>query len=339
MKRSNRFLSLCLVFTMVLCAYSMVTKEVTAASDYTTWKQYDSRWGSKTVGKNGTMASWGCKITTLAILMVHSGVENENNFNPGILRDRYTNAGYISYSDIIANDGNLSDSAVSKTNSPNFYKVGTVDYTYSSFSSIRSSINSLLNSGYFVEVRVNNNQHSVAVKNCTATDVNIMDPGYSKSVLSQWDGTIIKATYYKATSSTPANPEKISVTYQTYDDVTKQFLPNVVDAQNYAGIFGHDVDCLYASLSSGNITYKVHYKGGSWLSEVTNRSDYAGIKGKPIDGLSMKTDTGRTIHYRVHLRTTGEWLPYVTGYNTSDSDNGYAGTLGQEIDAVQIYLD
>ena len=78
MKRSNRFLSLCLVFTMVLCAYSMVTKEVTAASDYTTWKQYDSRWGSKTVGKNGTMASWGCKITTLAILMVHSGVENEN---------------------------------------------------------------------------------------------------------------------------------------------------------------------------------------------------------------------------------------------------------------------
>lgn len=132
---------------------------------------------------------------------------------------------------------------------------------------------------------------------------------------------------------------KINVTYQVYDDVTKQFLPNVVDAQDYAGIFGHDIDCLYASLSSGNITYKVHYKGGSWLPEVTNRSDYSGIKDKPIDGLMMKTDTGKTIHYRVHLRRTGQWLPYVTGYNANDSNNGYAGTFGQEIDAIQIYLD
>ncbi|WP_223068947.1 hypothetical protein [Paenibacillus caui] len=131
----------------------------------------------------------------------------------------------------------------------------------------------------------------------------------------------------------------INVTYQTYDDVTDTWLPNVVNAQDYAGIFGHDVDCVYANLSSGNITYKVHVKGGSWLPEVTNRSDYAGIKGQPIDGLMMKTDTGKTIHYRVHLRTTGTWLPYVTGYSQYDSNNGFAGTLGQEIDAIQIYLD
>ncbi|BCJ93740.1 hypothetical protein acsn021_13090 [Anaerocolumna cellulosilytica] len=136
-----------------------------------------------------------------------------------------------------------------------------------------------------------------------------------------------------------SNSSKISVIYQVYDDVTKQFLPNVVDTQDYAGIFGHDIDCLYANLSSGNITYKVHYKGGSWLSEVTNRSDYAGIKNKPIDGLMIKTDTGKTVYYRVHLRRTGKWLPYVTGYNSNDSNNGYSGILGQEIDAIQIYLD
>ncbi|MGY0374259.1 phage tail tip lysozyme [Clostridium sp. JNZ J1-5] len=131
----------------------------------------------------------------------------------------------------------------------------------------------------------------------------------------------------------------INVTYQTYDDVTRIWLPNVVNTTDYAGIYGHDVDCVYASLSSGNIYYKVHVKGGSWLAEVANRSDYAGIKGQPIDALMVKTDTGKTVHYRVHLRTTGTWLPYVTGYNSADGNNGYAGIFGQPIDAIQIYLD
>lgn len=131
----------------------------------------------------------------------------------------------------------------------------------------------------------------------------------------------------------------VDVTYQTYDDVKKVWLTNVTNASDYAGIFGHDVDCVYASLSSGNITYKVHVKGGSWLSAVTNRTDYAGIKDRPIDGFMATTDTGKTIHYRVHLRTTGQWLPYVTGYNQYDNNNGYAGTLGQEIDAIQMYLE
>jgi hypothetical protein len=131
----------------------------------------------------------------------------------------------------------------------------------------------------------------------------------------------------------------INVIYKTYDDVKNVWLSDVVNTTDYAGIFGHDVTAVYANLSSGNIYYKVHVKGGSWLPEVANRSDYAGILTSPIDGLMMKTDTGKTIHYRVHLRTTGAWLPYVTGYNTADSNNGYAGSFGNEIDAIQVYLD
>ena len=137
---------------------------------------------------------------------------------------------------------------------------------------------------------------------------------------------------------TPA-PTKIDITYQTWDDVANKWLPNVVNNSDYAGVFGHDVCAVYANLSSGNVTYQVHYKGGKWLSEVKNRADYAGIFNKPIDGLAMKTDTGKTIHYKVHLRRQNKWLPYVTGYNTSDSNNGYAGILGQEIDAIQVYID
>lgn len=137
---------------------------------------------------------------------------------------------------------------------------------------------------------------------------------------------------------TPAASNHISVTYQTYDDVEKSFLSNVTDTQDFAGIFDHAVDCVYANLSQGNITYKVHVKGGGWSSEVTNRSNYAGTKGKPIDGLMIKTDTGRTVKYRVHIMG-GQWLPYVTGYNQYDASNGYAGSFGKTIDAIQIYVE
>lgn len=132
---------------------------------------------------------------------------------------------------------------------------------------------------------------------------------------------------------------KVSITYQVWDNVRKKWLPNVKDLEDYAGVFSHDICALFANLSKGNIVYKVHYKGGSWLPEVTNRDDYAGLFGKVIDGLMIRTDTGKTIHYAVHLRTSNRWLPFVSGYNEDDYDNGYAGILGQSIDAVKIYLD
>lgn len=132
--------------------------------------------------------------------------------------------------------------------------------------------------------------------------------------------------------------DKISVTYQVWDDNKNAWLPNVNDLEDYAGIYGHDVCAIYANLSKGDITYKVHYKGGKWLPEVKNRGDYAGLYNKPIDGLMMKTNTGKKIYYRVHLRKDNRWLPFVSGYNTIDHNNGYAGIIGKEIDAIQIYL-
>lgn len=144
-------------------------------------------------------------------------------------------------------------------------------------------------------------------------------------------------TNYSSLWRTLGSSNSIHVTYQVYDSVKGTWLSNVTDTSDYAGIYGNSISAVYASLSSGNITYRVHVKGGSWLSAVTNRSDYAGITSKPIDGLMMKTDTGKTIHYRVHIKG-GSWLPYVTGYSTSDSNNGYAGVFGSEIDAIQVYV-
>ena len=148
----------------------------------------------------------------------------------------------------------------------------------------------------------------------------------------------VKTETKPAAKPAPA-PSKPDVTYKVWDDVKNKWLPNVKNDSDYAGIFGHDVCAVFANLSSGNIFYKVHYKDGKWLPEVKNREDYAGLFNKPIDGLMMRTDTGKTIHYAVHLRNKGKWLPFVTGYNEKDYNNGYAGIIGQEIDAIKIYID
>ena len=149
-----------------------------------------------------------------------------------------------------------------------------------------------------------------------------------------WDRFIkMIETALNGAKNEPTN-EVNNITYQTWDDVKNKWLPNVINDSDYAGIFGHDVCCVYANLDRGNVYYKVHYKGGKWLPEVKNRNDYAGIYNKPIDGFMIKGD--KPLRYRVHLRKQNRWLPWVTGYNQNDKNNGYAGILGQEIDAIQI---
>ena len=125
------------------------------------------------------------------------------------------------------------------------------------------------------------------------------------------------------------------IKYQTWDDIYNRWLPNVINDKDYAGIFGHDICCIYANANKGNVYYKVGYKGGKWLPEVKNRSDYAGIYNKPIDRFMIKSDIDKLM-YRAHLRRQKRWLPWVTGYNQNDSNNGYAGIIGEEIDAIQI---
>lgn len=149
-----------------------------------------------------------------------------------------------------------------------------------------------------------------------------------------WDRFIkMIETALNGDKNEPTN-EVNNITYQTWDDVKNKWLPNVINDSDYAGIFGHDVCCVYANLDRGNVYYKVHYKGGKWLPEVKNRNDYAGIYNKSIDGFMIKGD--KPLRYRVHLRKQNRWLPWVTGYNQNDKNNGYAGILGQEIDAIQI---
>lgn len=129
--------------------------------------------------------------------------------------------------------------------------------------------------------------------------------------------------------------ENVYITYQIWDDVKNAWLPNITNSNDFAGVFGHDVCCIYANANIGNVYYKVHVKGSNWLPEVMNRNDFAGLYNKPIDGFMIKSDKV-SLKYRVHIRRENRWLGWVTGYNTDDGINGFAGIIGQEIDGIQI---
>ena len=96
-----------------------------------------------------------------------------------------------------------------------------------------------------------------------------------------------------------------------------------------------------SSAASGDpgivFTYGVMLTDGTILPFVNNLSDFAGLPGRTIAGIAIKANKG-TVKYRVHVKGKG-WLPYVTGCNWSDANNGYAGYPGAVIDAVEVYYD
>lgn len=62
---------------------------------------------------------------------------------------------------------------------------------------------------------------------------------------------------------------------------------------------------------------------GKWLKVVKDGKDYSGVMGKSLVALASKVNKG-TIEYSVHIKGGG-WLGTVTGFNSKDHKNGYAG--------------
>lgn len=82
-----------------------------------------------------------------------------------------------------------------------------------------------------------------------------------------------------------------------------------------------------------NFTYAVRVEGGTIYPFVRNLQDFAGVQGRKITDIAIKCDVG-SVSYRVHILGRG-WLPFVSGCNWNDGNNGYAG-IGKVIDAVQV---
>ena len=90
-----------------------------------------------------------------------------------------------------------------------------------------------------------------------------------------------------------------------------------------------------ATTALPNMYYKVKTKNHGWLPEVKNLQDYAGIEQDPVTAIAIRVDKG-SIWYRAHV-TSGKWYDKVTGYNTGDIKNGYAGDGFTPIDAITVY--
>lgn len=135
------------------------------------------------------------------------------------------------------------------------------------------------------------------------------------------------------------------ITYQSYDNMKKQWLPEVVNYNDYAGNFGNAMGGLRAKCKYGEVKIQVHTVGGGWLDYITsnnykknNKTDgnsYAGLYGKNIDGVRIKSTKGY-VTYQAHLKG-GSWLPEVDSRNADTGGaNSYAGIYGKEIDAIQM---
>ncbi len=74
----------------------------------------------------------------------------------------------------------------------------------------------------------------------------------------------------------------------------------------------------------------------TWLPEVKNLEDYAGLNEKKmVVGIMTRASQGET-RTQAHVKGKG-WYSIVTGYDENDKKNGFAGDLVNEIDAVMIY--
>lgn len=132
----------------------------------------------------------------------------------------------------------------------------------------------------------------------------------------------------------------IDVIYQVHT-IGGDWLPNVKNLEDFAGLEGKKIDGIRAHTSKGSIRYRVKLVGGTWLPWVVNREDYAGEYGEPIDCVQMEicglsSVSEYAAEYRVSTLNKN-YLEWVQNYNVVD-DDGYAGLENRCIDRLQVKI-
>ncbi|MEG2935678.1 MAG: hypothetical protein RR844_04220, partial [Clostridium sp.] len=131
----------------------------------------------------------------------------------------------------------------------------------------------------------------------------------------------------------PPTPQSngIDVYYKAYANGI--WYPEVKNLTDYAGVYGKDMECIMARLSSGTIEYRVSPIWANYYPWVRNYTDYAGLPGQNIDRVQMRLIglPNNQVKYRVHL-LWGDWLPWVLG------ESDFAGIQGKLIDAIEIQI-
>ena len=140
---------------------------------YAGWKQGDPAWSTITIGNtNSTIGGVGCLVTSVSMLIAKSGVavNVDGYFNPGTFVQKLNQVGGFQ-------GANFVWGAVEKV-APNFQYVGKSYVSGQSQQQKLSTLQGLLDQGYYVvaEVKGNTGQHWVAIDGINGSTVLMMDP-------------------------------------------------------------------------------------------------------------------------------------------------------------------
>ena len=202
-------LALCLLSGTVLAANFEAGDETQAAAyiqdtSYLTWSQREGPWAEMPLGNVCTMKSSGCLITTMAILMCHSGVYSTDGFDPGVLAAYLDSVGLISHSNVKSADANLDLDRVDPEHLPRFIYEGY--HTASGLPALCRLAGDYMADGYAVAAMVRSGRHYVAVTQVLEGDCVISDPYYGKTRLTDWAGTVMGILVFQPD---PAAPDPI----------------------------------------------------------------------------------------------------------------------------------
>lgn len=140
---------------------------------YAGWKQGNPAWSTITIGNtNSTIGGVGCLVTSVSMLIAKSGVavNVDGDFNPGTFVKKLNQVGGFQGANFVW--GSVSDVA------PNFKFVSKVYVSGQSQQQKLSTLQGLLDQGYYVvaEVKGNTGQHWVAIDGINGSTVLMMDP-------------------------------------------------------------------------------------------------------------------------------------------------------------------
>lgn len=157
-----------------------------------------------------------------------------------------------------------------------------------------------------------------------------------------WHGKLKYIDYSKTPSPTPDPDYTGTITYQAY---TNKWLPEVYKCddtpEGYAGIGKQAISGFRCKPQYGELIYQAKLKNGEWLEPVNSKdyskggsASYAGVYGKPIDCIKIKSTKG-WVKYRVKTLEDG-WLPFVDSRTTTGTES-YAGIPNHTIIGIQMY--
>ena len=170
-RMKKKLLAMLMIMLMCIPLSGTVTANA-ASSDYRSWAQWDSEWGSIHLGKSQyTMKSSGCLVTAIAMLICHTGSADASSFNPGTLvtylnnNGGFTSDGSLYWGKVCgaADNFTLYNSRVSLANMTKAQKI--------------AKMAEYVNNGYGVIVSVRNGGHWVAVDRIEGSTVYMLDPG------------------------------------------------------------------------------------------------------------------------------------------------------------------